>query len=32
MNKTKRFVSILTMVFVIALLVMSMTSFAFADE
>ena len=31
MNRTKRFISILTMVFVIVLLVMSMTSLAFAD-
>lgn len=32
MNRTKRFLSILTLVFVVALLVMSMTSFAFADD
>ena len=32
MNRTKRFLSILTLVFVIALLVMSMTSVAFADD
>ena len=31
MNKTKRFVSILTMAFVIMLIVMCMTSVAFAD-
>ncbi len=32
MNRTKRLVSILTMVFVVALLVMSMTSVVFADD
>ncbi len=32
MNKTKRFLSVLTLVFAVALIVMSMTAFAFADD